>query len=62
MDIPVVIKQYTGETFDEIIREIKLFTLLEKERISVMESEKQNITQVILKDIQHDGLPQLLGY
>ena len=48
MDIPVVIKQYTGETFDEIIREIKLFTLLEKERISVLESEKQNITQVIL--------------
>ena len=37
MGIKVVLKQYTGETFDEIIREIKLFTLLEKEKMQVQE-------------------------
>ena len=62
MGIKIVLKQYTGVTFDEIIREIKLFTLLEKDRIYIEESKQQNITQVIVKNIQHDGLPQLLGY
>ena len=33
MEIKIVLKQYSGVTFDEIIREIKLFTLLEKDRI-----------------------------
>ena len=32
MGFKVVLKQYSGRTFHEIIREIKLFTHLEKER------------------------------
>ena len=32
MGFKVVLKQYKGDTFNEIIREIKLFTQLEKER------------------------------
>ena len=32
MGFKVVLKQYTGNTFHEIIREIKLFTQIEKQR------------------------------
>ena len=32
MGTRVVLKQYTGKTFNEIIREIKVFTELEKDR------------------------------
>ena len=29
----IVLKQYLGDTFDEIVREIRLFTLMEKEKL-----------------------------
>ena len=35
MRMRVVLKQYCGETFEEILREIRLFTLLEKEKLQI---------------------------
>ena len=32
MGTRIVLKQYTGKNFDEIVREIKVFTELEKDR------------------------------
>ena len=43
----VVLKQYTGETFEEIIREIKVFTELEKDRYITGNQEQQEITEMI---------------
>ena len=33
MRMRVVLKQYCGDTFGEILREIRLFTLLEREKL-----------------------------
>ena len=33
MRMRIVLKQYLGDTFDEIVREIRLFTLMEKEKL-----------------------------
>ena len=57
MDIAVVLKQYQGDTFSEIIREIKLFTLLEKEKMQAMARKEQEIEKFIIKETEHDALP-----
>ena len=61
MGIKVVLKQYKGNTFHEIVREIKLFTQLENERNK--SQAKQTLNEMILQSKKHhDALPQLLGY
>ena len=45
MGIQVVLKQYRGETFEEIFRELKLYTLIENKRMERAGNEIKNILQ-----------------
>ena len=62
MDIPVVLKQYQGVTFNQIIREIKIFTLIERDKMRASERKEKVPMRFIVKETGHDSLPQLLGY
>ena len=62
MRMRIVLKQYTGDTFDEIVREIRLFTLLEKEKLQLDDQKQKNMSEIFILGKQPDGLPELLGY
>ena len=55
MKIEIVLKQYSGSSFKEIIREIKLFTMLEKER--VVKDDPKILIHIFANGPKHDGLP-----
>lgn len=61
MMIRVVLKQYAGQSFRSIFREIKIFTLLETLKKNNLNVE-QNVQEIVQQGIKHDGLPELLGY
>ena len=46
MGVKVVLKQYKGESFHEIVREIKLYTVLEKERLQV---SAHNLSELFIR-------------
>ena len=60
MGIKVVLKQYNGESFNEMINEVKIFTQIEKARMS--QAKDQKYADIYTKGSKHDGLSQLLGY
>ena len=65
LGIKVVLKQYTGYTFCEIIRELRLFTHIEKERVGkTLPSPYSDteLTAMFERTSAHNGLPTLLGY
>ena len=62
MRMRVVLKQYRGETFEEILREIRLFTLLEKKKLQIDIPQWNDMSEILICDKQLDGLPELLGY
>ena len=62
MRMRVVLKQYLGDTFEEIIWEIRLFTLVEKEKLQVDLHKQKDMSEIFILGKQPDGLPELLGY
>lgn len=55
MGIKVVLKQYNGESFNEMINEVKIFTQIEKARMS--QAKDQKYADIYTKGSKHDGLP-----
>lgn len=60
MKIRVVLKQYSGKSFESIFKEIKIFTMLEAHKKSL--NTKSLLSNVIANSRNHDGMPELLGY
>lgn len=60
MFIRVVLKQYSGDSFKSIFKEIKIFTLLEvyKEQ----QNTNKSLFSIIMNSKKHDAMPELLGY
>ena len=66
LGIKVVVKQYSGQFLDELIRELRLFTYIEnfrfKTHLNKRKSQAPDLAQIFVRGSQHDGLPKILGY
>lgn len=61
MHIRVVLKQYSGESFPSIFKEIKIFTLHEQQK-KEKNADHNTLSAVLENSKTHDGMPELLGY
>ena len=58
--VRVVVKQYQANHFTGLSRELRIFTLIERQK---MQEEEPSLRQIIMNhENQPDGLPTLLGY
>jgi hypothetical protein len=56
----VVLKQYLRKSFKNMLREIKIFSLLEQFKRT--KNDQSTLLKVVQTSKINDGLPELLGY
>ena len=60
LQIRVVLKQYLRKSFKNMLREIKIFSLLEQ--FKKTKNDQSTLLKVVQTSKINDGLPELLGY
>ena len=60
LHIRVVLKQYLRKSFKNMLREIKIFSLLEQ--FKKTKNDQSTLLKVVQTSKINDGLPELLGY
>ena len=58
--VRVVVKQYLRNSFKNMMREIKIFSLLEQFKMN--KHEDNSLLRIVQTSKINDGLPELLGY